>query len=60
MEKMSTTNEDIEAVRKMILDNRRIISRDELMPSSFYVCFSHETCGIEIVPKLLNFEQKQR
>ena len=29
------------------------------MPSNFYGCFRHETCGIEIFfSKLLNFEQK--
>ena len=29
------------------------------MSSNFYGCFRHETCAAKIVPKLLNFEQKQ-
>ena len=49
-----TAEENIEAVKKIILNNRRITIRevaddvaiyDRLMPSNFYGCFRHETCG---------------
>ena len=48
----ATTDENIEAVRTIILDNRRILIREvcrwcwntiRLMPSKFYECFGHET-----------------
>ena len=29
------------------------------MSSNFYACFRHELAGAKIVPKLLNFKQKQ-
>ena len=45
-----TTDENIKAVKKMFLDNRRITIRKvaddvRVMPSNFYGCFRHETCG---------------
>ena len=54
----STSNENSDAVKKMILNNHRIpieeIADDvgnivRLMPSKFYEYFRHETCGIENV-----------
>ena len=61
---MSTTDDNIEAIKKMILDNREITIREvandvRLMPRNFYGCFRHETCGSEDYSKLLNFVQKQ-
>ena len=61
---MSTTDENIEAVKKMILDNRQITIRKvadndgisvRLMPSNFYRCFRHETCGSEDCSKYGKF-----
>ena len=48
-----TTDENIEAVKKMIFDNHRTTIRGitddaELMPSNFYGCFGHETSGSEL------------
>ena len=63
----STTDENIEAVKKMIVDNRRIIIRmvTDDVGISFGSCqvMFKDVLGInfaaaEIVPKLLNFEQK--
>ena len=57
----STTDENIEAIKKMILDNRRITIREvaddvgkivRLMTSNFYGCFRHETCGSEDCSKI--------
>ena len=65
----STTDENIEAVRKMILDNRRITLRAfaDDVGLSFSSCQAifMDVLGIKratgkIVPKLLNFKQKQR
>ena len=65
----STTDENIEAVKKMIVDNRRIIIRmvtDDVGISLgscqliFTDVLSMKHAAAKIVPKLLNFEQKQR
>ena len=53
----SITDENIEAVKKMILDNRRITIRkvaDEV-GISFGSCFKHETCGSEDCSKIAKF-----
>ena len=63
---MSTTNENIEAVRKMSLDNRRITIKScwwcwhivRLMSRNFYWCFRHETCGSEVCFKIAKFWAK--
>ena len=66
---MSTTVESIEAVKKMILDFRRIIIREfaDDVGISFSSCqaiftdvLGMKSATAKIVPKLLNFEQKQR
>ena len=63
----STTNENIEAVKKMIVDNRRITNREvaDVVGISFSSCQTifTDVLGIKraaakIVPKLLNFKQK--
>ena len=60
----STTDENIEAVKKMILYNRRITIREvaddvaiivQLIPSYFYRCFSYETCDKEDCSKIVIF-----
>ena len=65
---ISTTDENIEAVKKMILDNRRIAIREvaEEVGISFDSCQAIFTdvllmklAAVKIVPKLQNFEQKQ-
>ena len=57
----STTDENIEAVKKMILDNRRITIREVADDAGIsFGCFRHERTSAKIVPKLQNFEQKQR
>ena len=65
----STTDENIEAVKKMILKNRGITIRevagDVGISFGSYQAIFTEVLGIKrvaanIVPKLLNFEQKQR
>ena len=57
----AATDENIKAVKKMILDNHRITIRKiaddvgisaELMPSNFYGCFRHEMCGYEDYSKI--------
>ena len=57
----STTDENIEAVKKMILDNSRITIRDVvdyagisfgLCQAIFYGFFKHETCGEEDCSKI--------
>ena len=51
-----TTNENIEAVKKMILNNRRITIKEvRLMPSNFYRCFMHETCSSVDCSKIAKF-----
>ena len=64
----STTNETIEAVKKMILDNHRIPIREivddiAILLGSFQAIFTYflgmKHAATKIVPKLLNFEQKQ-
>ena len=64
----STTDENIEAIKKMILDNRRITIRRRAddVGISFGSCEAifTDVLGIKraaakIVPKLLNFEQKE-
>ena len=64
----STTDENIGTVKKMILDNRRITIRkvgDEV-DISFGSCqamlyvLDMKRSAAKNVPKLLNFEQKQR
>ena len=66
---MSTTDENFEAVKKMILDNRRITFREvaDDVGISFTSCqaiftyvLGKKRAGAKIVPKLLNFKQKQR
>ena len=58
----STTDENIEAVKKTILDNHRITIREvaDDVNISFGSCQAILTDTAKIVPKLLNFEQKQR
>lgn len=65
----STTDENIDAVKKMILDNRRITIREvaDDVGISFGTCqaiftdvLGMKRAAAKIVPKLLNFEQKQR
>ena len=64
----STTDENFEAVKEMILDNRRITTREVAnnVSTSFGTCQAifKEVLGMKqaaakIVPKLLNFEQNQ-
>ena len=64
----STTDENIEAVKKMILDNRRIIIREVaddvgIQFGSCQVIFTDvlgmKRAATKIVSKLLNFKQKQ-
>ena len=50
----STTDENIETVKKMILNNHQITIRKvaddvgiSLIPSNFNACFKHETCVSE-------------
>ena len=60
-----TTDENFEAVKKMILDKNRITIRERLlmmlrhifrlMPSNFYGCFRHETCSSEDCSKIAKF-----
>ena len=66
---LSTTDENIEAVKEMILDNRRISIREvaDDVGISFGSCQTifNDVLGMEgstakIVSKLLHFEQKQR
>ena len=66
---ISTTDENIEAMNKIILDNRRITIREvaDNVNISFSSCqaFFMDVLGMKhvvpkIVQKLLNFEQKQR
>ena len=65
----STTDENIEAVKKMILDNRRITIREvaDDVGISFGSCqaiftdvLATKRAATKIVAKLLNFEQKHR
>ena len=65
----STTNENIEAVKKMILDNRRITIREfaEYIGICFGSCqvifrdiLGMERAAAKMVSKLLNFKRKQR
>ena len=64
----STTDENIEAVKKLILDNRLITIRvvtDDVgisygsCQANFTVVLGMECAAAKIFPKLLNFEQKQ-
>ena len=57
---MSTTNENIEAVKQMILDNRRItiIAAFGSCQAIFTNVLGMKRAAAEIVPKLLNIEQK--
>ena len=66
---MSTTDENIEAVKKMILGNRRITIRQVAhdVGISFGSCqaiftgvLDMKRAAPKIVPKLQNFQQKQR
>ena len=65
----STTDEHIEAAKKMILNDRRIPNRDDAgnIKISFNSCqaiftdvLSIKRAAAKIIPKLLHFEQKQR
>ena len=65
---MSTTDENIEGVKEMILDNRRITIREvaKVLAISFDSCQTifTDVLGMKRVPtkivaKLLNFRQKQ-
>ena len=53
----STTYENIETVKKMILGNRQIRGWDIvwLMSSNYYGCFRHELCGSEDYSKIAKF-----
>ena len=60
----STTDKNIEAVKKIISDNRRIIIRKiaddfwhivRLMPTNLYGCFRHEKCDSEDCSKIAKF-----
>ena len=57
----STTDENIEAAKKMLFDNRRITIREvaedvvRFMPSNFCKCFRHETCSSEDCFKIAKF-----
>ena len=59
----STTDENIEALKKIVVDNRRMTIREisdgwrivRLMPRNFYECFRHETCGKEDCSKIVKF-----
>ena len=63
-----TADENIEAVKKMILDNRRITIRETscwwcwhivwLMSSNFYGCFRHKTCSSESGFKIIKLWTK--
>ena len=66
---MATTDENIEAVKKMILDNHGIVIREiaDDVGTSFGSCqaifrdlLGMKHAEVMIVHKLLNFEQKQR
>ena len=66
---MSKTDENIEAVKKMSFDNRRITIREVAndVGISFGSCqailtdvLGMKRAAAKIVPKLLNFEQNQR
>ena len=66
---MSTTDETIKAVNKMILDNCRINIRDVAddvgisfgsSQTIFADILGIKCAAAQIVPKLLNFQQKQR
>ena len=63
----STTNENTEAVKKIVIENRRIAIREVAEDVGVSVCSCHEIfsdiLGLErvvakFVPKLLNFDQK--
>ncbi|KAA2237134.1 helix-turn-helix domain-containing protein, partial [Solihabitans fulvus] len=65
----TTTDEKIEAVKKMIMDNRQITIREvaDDVDISFGSCqtiftdvLGMKRAAAKIVPKLLNYEQKQR
>ena len=65
---ISTTNDNTEAVKKMNLDNRRITITEVIddVGISFGQCqaiftdvLGKQRAAAKIVPKLLNFEQKQ-
>ena len=60
-----TTDENIEAVKKMILQNCRINIREDAddvgsCQAIFTDVLGMKRAAAKIVPKLLNFEQKQR
>ena len=64
----STTDKKIEAVKKVILDNRRITIREmaddvDISLGSCQTIFTDvpgmKRAATKIIPKLLNFEQKQ-
>ena len=51
-----TTVENIEAVKKMILDNRRITIREVANDVGILLrMFWHETCGSEVCSKISKF-----
>ena len=55
----STTDDNIEAVKKMILDNCRITLRKVADGANIIYVLVMKCAAVKIVPKLLNFEQKQ-
>ena len=55
----STNNKNIEAVKEMILDNRRITIR-EVAEDVLADVLAMKRAAVKIVSKLFNFEQKQR
>ena len=65
----STTNENTEAVKKTVMENRRITIREvaedvSISVGSFHTSFSDilglKRVAAKFVPKLLNFDQKTR
>ena len=53
---MSTTDKNTEAVKKMILDNRRITIREVAGDvGNFYGCFRAEKCGSKYCSKIAKF-----
>ena len=59
---MSSTDENIKAVKKMILDNRLItiteVAKEVAYRSVFTDVLGMKSVATKIVPKLLNFKQK--
>ena len=56
----TTTDENIEAAKKMILDNRRITIREQACQAIFTDILGMERAAAKIAPKLLNFDKKNK